>query len=123
MARGRPKGSPNKATLIREATLARLGIMPLDYLLWTLRNENMPHRDRFNAAIAAAPYCHPKLAQVDTRIWTQMTADSGRTLIDPASLSYEEREALRMMMQRQTTLAIAAIDDDTIDGQLVTQAA
>ncbi len=37
------------------------GITPKDYLLGVL-NETMPFDDaRFRAAVAAAPYCHPRL--------------------------------------------------------------
>ena len=38
--------------------------MPLDYMLEMLRNEALPAEDRFEAAKAAAPYVHAKLAAV-----------------------------------------------------------
>lgn len=39
--------------------------MPLDYMLEILRNEEMPTDSRFEAAKAAAPYVHAKLASVE----------------------------------------------------------
>ena len=37
---------------------------PLDYLLSILRDEGQPQSARVEAAKAAAPYLHPRLAQV-----------------------------------------------------------
>jgi hypothetical protein len=48
----------------RKAALAD-GISPLDYMLGILRDESMPTDSRFEAAKAAAPYVHAKLAAVD----------------------------------------------------------
>ena len=64
---GRPKGSPNKATASREAYYAKQGIMPLDYMLQVLRDENSSEADKRWAAQAAAPYSHPRLATVENR--------------------------------------------------------
>lgn len=123
MPRGRTQGSVNKARIGRTEWLAKQGIMPLDYLLATLRDTKRPHKDRMTAAIAAAPYCHAKLAQIDTRVWTQMNAGLGDVAIDPAMLSHEERETLRNLMIGQAALAFARDDDDTLEGQLVGRAA
>ena len=60
----RPKGSPNKATATKEAYYAKQGILPLDFMLKTLRDDTQPHEERMKAAINAAPYVHPKLATV-----------------------------------------------------------
>ena len=62
--KGRPKGVPNKITLKREAEIASTGITPLEYMLKTLRNETLDHKERMDAATSAAPYCHPKLATI-----------------------------------------------------------
>jgi hypothetical protein len=68
---GRQKGTPNK---MREAEIAASGLTPLDYMLGILRGETPPGLDpsvaiaretlRFEAAKAAAPYCHPRLQAV-----------------------------------------------------------
>ncbi len=62
---GRSKGTPNRATAKREAEIAAAGITPLDYMLQILRDEDKTADERFEAAKAAAPYVHPKLAAVD----------------------------------------------------------
>ena len=61
---GRKKGVPNKVTLKREAAIASTGITPLEYMLKTLRDETLEHKERMDAATSAAPYCHPKLATI-----------------------------------------------------------
>ena len=62
---GRKKGTPNKATVARNAKLAKSGMTPLEFMMQTMWNEQLDHRDRMYAANAAAPYMHPKLAQVE----------------------------------------------------------
>ena len=41
------------------------GILPLDYMLKILRDENQDAAIRMDAAKAAAPYVHAKLASVE----------------------------------------------------------
>ncbi|MBO0141492.1 hypothetical protein JZX87_09990 [Agrobacterium sp. Ap1] len=62
---GRKAGAPNKATAARQEAVASSGLTPLDYMLSILRDETKTVEDRFEAAKAAAPYVHPKLATVD----------------------------------------------------------
>lgn len=72
---GRPKGSPNKATQARQAAIAASGVTPLEFMLNIMRGEAPEGADvaqriawesmRFEAAKAAAPYVHPKLANVE----------------------------------------------------------
>jgi hypothetical protein len=61
---GRKKGIPNKVS--QRAILAAKagGIMPLDFLLSVMRNSKVPRPERVDAARAAAPYCHNRLAMV-----------------------------------------------------------
>lgn len=63
---GRKKGSVTKNSKKRAYLQAAAagGIMPLDYLLATVRNENLDHSLRIAASIAAAPYVHSRLAPV-----------------------------------------------------------
>jgi hypothetical protein len=71
---GRPPGALNKATvekLIRakkglKAALAT-GVMPLDVILGRMRGTLDVTDDQVAAAIAAAPFCHPKLTAVAFR--------------------------------------------------------
>ena len=66
---GRPKGLPNKRTAaLREALASALSKhMPLDALLATMRNPDLPVDVRFAAAVKAAPYCHSKPASADQK--------------------------------------------------------
>ena len=71
---GRKAGTPNKATVERELRAAQGvqiafddGLMPLDIMLARMRDEPLPNghmvsNEQFEAACAAAPYLHPKLA-------------------------------------------------------------
>ena len=47
-----------------EASPSDAIMSPLDYLLSILRDEEQPQSARVEAAKAAAPYLHPRLAQV-----------------------------------------------------------
>ena len=62
---GRKPGSISTKT--RELAEAAIegGITPLDYMLEVLRNEAEPFEKRSWAAEKAAPYVHPKLANIE----------------------------------------------------------
>lgn len=62
---GRQKGTPNKAPAERAAAIAASGLTPLDYLLSVLRNKKNALQARVEAAKAAAPYVHSRLATVE----------------------------------------------------------
>ena len=47
--------------------IASEGISPLDYMLEVLRNPKNSQAMRLDAAKAAAPYVHPRLAQIEHR--------------------------------------------------------
>ena len=49
----------------REAAIQKSGLTPLDYLLSVLRDEESEPNMRMDAAKAAAPYVHPRLAAVE----------------------------------------------------------
>jgi hypothetical protein len=81
--RGRPRGSRNKRSLTQiEATQAG-GQMPLDFMLAVMRDENLPPERRLEAAKAAAPYCHGRLAAAErsdatSAIIIQITSDDAK---------------------------------------------
>lgn len=59
---GRPKG-PNKITLVLKTAdeiAAKYKILPLDYLMQVVNDENVGRTVRIDAAKAAAPYVHQK---------------------------------------------------------------
>lgn len=62
---GRKPGVPNKATAARVAEVAASGLTPLDFMLSVLRDEGRDYDTRIDAAKAAAPYVHPKLASIE----------------------------------------------------------
>ena len=72
MARGgaRPGSGrkPGQTTKVNEEARAKAlaeGISPLDYMLKQLRNENLDREVRMDAAKAAAPYVHARLAAIE----------------------------------------------------------
>lgn len=62
---GRPAGAIAKKTKELVEKIEASGLTPLDYMLNILRDESMDTESRFEAAKAAAPYVHPKLASVE----------------------------------------------------------
>lgn len=62
---GRPKGSVGIKTKIRQEMVKAANdgeLMPLQFMLQALRDESNPFDVRYKAAVDAAPYLHPKLA-------------------------------------------------------------
>ena len=64
---GRKKGSKNRANARREAEIAGSGLTPLDFMLMVMRDSRRKLSERMMAAVAAAPYVHPKLATVQVQ--------------------------------------------------------
>lgn len=62
---GKPKGAPNKLDAEARKKALESGLTPLEYMLYILRNEELSLEDRMDAAKAAAPYVHAKLASVE----------------------------------------------------------
>lgn len=62
---GRKPGSKNKATLAREQAIAESGMTPLQYLLSIVQDVKQEQTARVDAAKAAAPYVHPRLASIE----------------------------------------------------------
>lgn len=49
------------------------GQSPLDFMLEQMRDEALAKDERFEAAKAAAPYCHPRLAAIEADIRANLT--------------------------------------------------
>ncbi len=62
---GRKAGGANLMNQEARRKAAAGGIMPLDYMLEVLRDETMEAAARMDAAKAAAPYVHARLASVE----------------------------------------------------------
>lgn len=74
---GRKEGMPNRATAKKVAEIEASGQTPLDFMLSVMRNEKeMPER-RLDAAKAAAPFVHPRLAAI------QHTGQDGKDILPP----------------------------------------
>jgi hypothetical protein len=61
---GRPRGSKTRKTSAIAKGVAESGLAPIEYLLATMRNATLELSVRMAAAVAAAPYCHPRLSSV-----------------------------------------------------------
>ena len=64
---GRKPGAATKVNQAARQQALEGGISPLDYMLGLLRNEDLDPYDRFEAAKAAAPYVHARLASVEAK--------------------------------------------------------
>lgn len=62
---GRPKGAASKMNELARALAAAEGITPLAYMLGVLRDDTKGSEIRMDAAKAAAPYLHARLAAVE----------------------------------------------------------
>ncbi len=62
---GRPAGSVTSRTREIADKAAKEGLTPLEYMLSVLRDVTADAKDRMWAAEKAAPYVHPKLANVE----------------------------------------------------------
>jgi hypothetical protein len=70
---GRKKGVATRMNEAARAKVAAEGITPLEYLLGLLRDDKQPQEIRTDAAKAAAPYVHAKLANVESN--TKLTGE------------------------------------------------
>jgi len=62
---GRPKGVAAPASAAKTlAAIRASGASPLDYMLQVMRDDAVEPAKRLDAAKAAAPYVHPRLASV-----------------------------------------------------------
>ena len=92
---GRPKGSKqirSAGSAIR-ATKAEGKPLPLDFLLASMNDLKLEFRERLAAAIAAAPYVHPRLASI------QVSAE----VKDTSKISQELMAALKSLAEMART--------------------
>jgi hypothetical protein len=71
---GRKPGSIRKATAAAQAKAAETGILPLDFMLDRMRNDQAPMEDRMDMAKAAAPYVHAKLSSIEANLTADVEA-------------------------------------------------
>jgi hypothetical protein len=94
----RPGAGPKKGAkyhftqeAIRKAASAPDAIMPLEFMLAVIRNEDEDFDRRMDAAKAAAPYIHAKLAQMEHKgsvsieVFERIIRARDRTIDEPES--------------------------------------
>lgn len=89
-----------RAIAARAAKAVRGGATPLEFLLKVMRDENVELWLRCMCAKAAAPYVHPRLAQIDHNVGTKTSivitgglpddADGDQPIIDLARANGED---------------------------------
>jgi hypothetical protein len=62
---GRKKSALTVKTREIAEEIAKSGMTPLEYLMSIMQDDANDQKERTHAAIAAAPYMHPKLASID----------------------------------------------------------
>ena len=95
--RGRKPGARNRSTIERELRAASGvqlaldgGPLPLDILLRVMRGDDGISDRQFAAAVAAAPYVHPKLATTTVNATVNRNA---RDLTDDELLAFIDSQA------------------------------
>lgn len=73
---GRKAGASTKLNEAARKEALATGISPLDYMLSILRDAGQPPLVRFEAAKAAAPYVHAKLASVEHKGELELTTQT-----------------------------------------------
>lgn len=113
---GRQKGTKNKATVLRHQAaqrgitmMQRFRLSPLEVMLTVV--DGGPAADtitprQFEAAVAAAPYCHPRLAAVAVMPQPDGDADRRREVL--GKLDYHARKQIEGIL--------AAADAGIVDG-------
>jgi hypothetical protein len=93
---GRQKGAVNRATAEARAAAEATGILPLDYMLSVMRNENLDMATRMDMAKAAAPYLHPKMSPVEAKSNEQSGAE-----VDGITVRFEIASAARRRLEAE----------------------
>ena len=98
---GRKPGSVSKLDGGARRKAMEGGMMPLDYLLGIMRDEDQDARWRLDAAKAAAPYCHARLSS------TELSGPNGSAVevqttqkLDISDLDDEELDILERALQK-----------------------
>lgn len=79
---GKPKGAASKLDKAAREKALQGGLSPLDYLLSIMRDLSQDQPARMDAAKAAAPYVHAKLASVEISGDLKMTHEAALDELD-----------------------------------------
>jgi hypothetical protein len=116
---GRRKGTPNRATVerglraakgLKAATLD--GLLPLDEIMCRMKNEALANGslvadDQLAAAIAAAPYIHPKLAAA---VFKGEVISAEPLALNYGNLSVDELLTLRQLVDKAAGKSAEELD-------------
>lgn len=90
--------------------------MPLAYMLEVLRDETAETSRRDEMAKAAAPYCHPKLTNIDLRAYAELNARvEHRQVIDVGNMDPGARRQLKALLA--LALEQASEEPEEIEGE------
>ncbi len=99
---GRKIGSVSKLDREARAKAQEGGLMPLEYLLSVMRDETQDPATRRDAAKAAAPYCHARLASTELSGpnggSVQLAARTTKILHIPDDMPLQQLEALQIAL-------------------------
>lgn len=101
----RPKGSRNKTSAFQRK-IGEGGLTPLDYMLKVVRDDKQEQGERIKAAIAAAPYIHPRLSQIEQTVTHRRSAHD---LSDAELAGYLESPSGEGVADPETSTAEPAI--------------
>lgn len=100
---GRPKGARTKKTQEQIEFVKATGATPLEYLLSVMRDEQREPELRIDAAKAAAPYVHPKLAQTDVNLTGDLKLLTDQELNDELAGLLEDPEIAALVARAGKT--------------------
>jgi hypothetical protein len=83
---GRKPGALNKATQAAREKAEAEGILPLDYMLSIMRDEDATKAERMDMAKSAAPYIHARLSSIEAKVDADVNATIGGVdwqVVDP----------------------------------------
>ena len=95
----------------RPAKARESGMMPLEYLLSIMRDESQDAAVRRDAAKAAAPYCHARLASTEISGpdgGSNLIASQTTRVLDISDLNVAELDALEHALKKTIALQDAA---------------
>jgi hypothetical protein len=108
---GRTAGTLNKRTQDMLDEITSTGETPLQYMLRVMRNPEASPARRDAMAIAAAPYVHSKLAQVDATPQEKQNIIGVRLWTREESLAYHEAQKERVITNHVNDAV--AVDEQT----------
>jgi hypothetical protein len=98
---GRKPGSVSKLDGEARRKAMEGGMMPLDYLLGIMRDEDQDARSRLDAAKAAVPYCHARLSATEVSGPNGSPVDIRTTqTLDISNLNDEELDVLERALRK-----------------------